>query len=169
MIEIAHAGTSDIPGVAALFREYQESLGVDLGFQGFEAELKALPGRYAPPSGRLLVARSGDGLFGCVALQSLGGDECEMKRLYVRPGTRGSGMGRRLVERVIDEARGIGYRRMRLDTLPGMRSAMRLYESLGFADVAPYRFNPVPGTRYLALDLEQGDPPRESERDPDPA
>jgi len=156
MIEIGHAGTSDIPGVIALFREYQESLGVDLGFQGFEAELKALPGRYAPPSGRLLVARSGDELSGCVALQSLGGEECEMKRLYVRPGIRGSGTGRSLVERVIDEARGIGYRRMRLDTLPGMQSAIRLYESLGFVDVPAYRFNPVPGTRYLALDLKQG-------------
>ena len=169
MIEIDPAGASDIPGVVALFREYQESLGVDLGFQGFEAELRALPGRYAPPSGRLLVARSGDGLSGCVALQSLGEHECEMKRLYVCPGIRGSGTGRRLVERVIEEARGIGYRRIRLDTLPGMQSAIRLYESLGFADVPAYRFNPVPGTRYLALDLEPGDAPRESEREADPA
>jgi GNAT superfamily N-acetyltransferase len=159
MIEIGPAGASDIPGVIALFRQYQESLGVDLGFQGFEAELKALPGRYAPPSGRLLVGRSGNGLSGCVALQSLGGEECEMKRLYVRPDVRGSGLGRRLVERLIEEARAIGYRRMRLDTLPGMKDAIRLYEALGFADVPAYRFNPVAGTRYLALDLAQGGAP----------
>jgi GNAT superfamily N-acetyltransferase len=159
MIEIGQAGASDLPGVIALFRRYQASLGVDLGFQGFEAELAALPGRYAPPSGRLLVGRSGDGLAGCIALQSLGGEECEMKRLFVRPEFRGSGLGRKLVERVIDEARGIGYRRLRLDTLPGMKEAIRLYEALGFADVPAYRFNPVPGTRYLALDLARGGAP----------
>ena len=153
MIEIVHAQAPDIPHVVALFREYQTSLGIDLGFQGFEAELAGLPGRYAPPAGRLLLGRCEEEASGCVALQALNEHECEMKRLYVRPWCRGSGLGRMLVTRVIEEARWIGYGRMCLDTLPSMGRAILLYESLGFVDIAAYRYNPVPGTRYLALDL----------------
>ncbi|MGN6528105.1 MAG: GNAT family N-acetyltransferase [Burkholderiaceae bacterium] len=154
MIEILHA---DLPReadeVRALLREYADGLGVDLCFQDFESELAALPGKYAPPRGRLLVARRGEELLGCVALRPLEGGDCEMKRLYVRPGARGERLGRRLAERLVAEARAAGYARICLDTLPTMESAQALYAELGFAPIAPYVFNPVPGTRYLALTL----------------
>lgn len=133
---------------AALFREYATSLGVDLSFQHFEEEVASLPGDYAPPRGRLLLANDG-----CVALRPFDGDICEMKRLYVRPAARGTGLGRALVERVIDEARTIGYRAMRLDTLPSMTLAAVMYRQFGFREIAPYRFNPVKGTKYFELEL----------------
>src|ERR1700687_2794524 len=117
MLTIVAAVTPrDVETVRELFREYQQSLGVDLGFQGFEQELASLPGNYAPPRGRLLIVRDGDEAAGCVALRPLGDDLCEMKRLYLRPSLRGKGAGRALATRVIDEARAIGYRTMRLDT-----------------------------------------------------
>jgi ribosomal protein S18 acetylase RimI-like enzyme len=134
-------------------REYADSLGFDLSFQDFESELAALPGDYAPPGGRLLLAYRGSYLAGCVALRPLGPDVCEMKRLYVRPNCRGCGVGRALAERLIAEARQIGYRRMRLDTVPSMVRAQSLYSSLGFAEIAPYRHNPIPGTTFLELVL----------------
>jgi putative acetyltransferase len=152
-IVIAPAGRDDLGDVVALFREYQASLGIDLEFQGFGAEIAGLPGAYAPPAGRLLLARSGDRSGGCVALRAFADGECEMKRLYVRPDFRARGLGRMLAERVVEEARAVAYRRMRLDTLPTMARAMALYESLGFRDVPPYRHNPVAGSRFLALDL----------------
>ncbi|WP_437958338.1 GNAT family N-acetyltransferase [Sorangium sp. So ce119] len=154
MIEIGYATSAEqIAQVRALFLEYQASLDVDLCFQGFAGELARLPGSYAPPSGRLLLCTVEQVPRGCVALQAVTADDCEMKRLYVQPGQRGLGLGQRLVARVLDEARAIGYRRIYLDTLPSMARAMAMYEALGFKDVPPYRHNPVAGTRYMALAL----------------
>lgn len=149
---IRPAAFADLEEIRALLREYAAWLDVDLGFQNFEQELAELPGDYSPPRGRLLIAEGA----GCVALRPLLDDSdeiCEMKRLYVRPLHRGSGLGRRLVLAVVEEARDIGYRRMRLDTMPKMDGAQRLYASLGFRDIAPYRYNPEPGARFLELDL----------------
>ena len=143
----------DIERARSLFREYETSLGVDLCFQGFEQELAGLPGAYARPSGRLLLAVDGGRPAGCIALRPLGADGCEMKRLYVRPEFRGRRVGRLLAERVLAEARAIGYAGMRLDTLPSMKEAIPLYRSLGFAEIAPYYANPVPGALFMELAL----------------
>ena len=143
----------DLEVVRGLFREYVERLGVDLYFQEFEKEVSSLPGKYAAPSGRLLLAWRGEMPVGCVALRKLDPTSCEMKRLYVRPDARGEHLGRRLAERICREAREAGYARICLDTLPTMTSAQALYRSLGFAPIEPYIFNPVPGTKFLGLDL----------------
>lgn len=154
MIEILDAAfPEDLDTVRALFREYASALEVDLDFQDFDAELAALPGKYARPGGRLLLAKDGDHVLGCVCLRPLSAADCEMKRLYVRSEARGHRLGRRLVERVCDEARAAGYARMFLDTLPSMTAAQQLYADLGFVPTDAYVFNPVPGTKYMVLDV----------------
>jgi putative acetyltransferase len=154
MVEVFNAvDPTDIEIARQLFREYNAELGIDLGFQDFTTEVATLPGAYALPHGRLLLARGGAELVGCVALRSLPHRTCEMKRLYVRARNRASGAGRQLVEQVIKEARIVGYKQMFLDTLPNMTRAQTLYAQFGFKDVPPYRHNPIKGTRFLRLDL----------------
>jgi putative acetyltransferase len=136
-----------------LFRDYERGLGVNLCFQGFERELATLPGAYARPRGRLLLARVAGEAAGCVALRPLGERDAELKRLFVRPHARGMGLGRMLAECAIDEARSLGYATVKLDTLPAMREAQRLYAALGFIETAPYNDNPVEGVRFMSLHL----------------
>src|SRR5262249_15111242 len=145
----------EIAQVRGLLREYAAGLGFDLCFQGFEAELAELPGKYAPPDGCLLLATLEDGTpGGCVALRRLRDDVAEMKRRYVRPSARGRGLGKRLAAAVLEEARRLGYRAVWLDTVPSvMGEATRMYEALGFRPVPPYCHNPVPGAVYLGLGL----------------
>ncbi len=143
----------DIGTIRALFREYQQSLGVNLCFQGFEEELAALPGDYAQPGGRLYLGLDGGQSACCIALRRLDAATAEMKRLYVRPAFRGKGHGRVLARRVIDDAKAAGAARIVLDTLPDMRSAQAMYEAFGFRDIPPYTHNPVPGARFMGLDL----------------
>jgi putative acetyltransferase len=140
-----------------LFQEYAESLGFNLCFQSFDKELAGLPGDYAPPLGRLLLAEHEGKIAGCIALHKLSDGVCEMKRLYVRPEFRGNALGRALTQRVIQEARSIGYRAMRLDTIVGkMDSAIALYRELGFREIPPYRENPITGAIYMELKLLGG-------------
>jgi ribosomal protein S18 acetylase RimI-like enzyme len=139
--------------VRALFEEYSRGVGVDLCFQNFSKELAELPGDYRPPRGALLIALVDGATAGCIALHAWDADVAEMKRLYVRPTARGSGLGRELTLATIDRARSAGYRRLRLDTLPSMQTAIALYRSLGFTEIAPYRANPVPGSLFFELDL----------------
>lgn len=149
------SSVDELDHIRRMFREYVDFLGIDLSFQGFEDEFAGLPGEYAPPRGRLLLAMWDDSPVGCVALRQLGGG-CEMKRLWVRPEFRGHKVGRFLVEAVIEEVRRIGYPWMRLDTLSSLAEATLLYRSLGFTEIRPYRYNPLQGAIYMELDLTQG-------------
>jgi len=154
-MDIVETSPADLETIRGLFREYEAEIGVDLCFQGFEKELADLPGAYAPPRGRLLIAKSGDATIGCVGLRPLKSDAtiCEMKRLYVRPPHRGTGLGRQLVERIVTEACEAGYVAMRLDTLQTMTAAQDLYRRMGFRDIPAYYPNPLPGVVYLELGL----------------
>ena len=153
-LEISPAlGPGDIEEIRLLFIEYAEFLGHDLGFQDFDGEVANLPGAYAPPGGRLLLARADHAVAGGVGLRPLEPGICEMKRLYVRPEFRAIKAGRRLAEAVIKEARAAGYGKMRLDTLPALEAAAGLYRALGFQKIAPYYDNPIIGVRYYELDL----------------
>jgi len=152
------ASAADVAAARALFEEYAAALNVDLCFQGFAEELASLPGAYAPPRGRLLLAGPSHAPIGCVALRPLPADDgttavCEIKRLYVQPAARGTGLGAALAQAVLAEARAIGYREVRLDTLASMSAARALYASLGFRECAPYYHNPLGGTAYMALAL----------------
>jgi putative acetyltransferase len=145
---------TEIEAARALFQEYAARLGFDLCFQSFEKELAELPGNYAPPTGRLFLAVIGDQAAGCIALRKIGEGICEMKRLYVRPTFRGTGLGRKLTEKLIETASELGYKQMRLDTVPGkMDSAIALYRSLGFKEIEPYYSNPVEGALFFEREL----------------
>ena len=154
-IVVSHATSGDeIAQARQLFLEYADSLGFSLCFQNFDQELKSLPGAYATPSGRLLLAHDAGGVAGCVALRRLEDTICEMKRLYVRPSYRGKGIGKLLVDRVMAEARAIGYERMRLDTVESsMKDAIVLYRRIGFQEIPPYCNNPIEGALYMELVL----------------
>jgi putative acetyltransferase len=174
-IRLHQAGSPELVTIAGmLFREYARSLGIDLEYQGFTAELAALPAPYVPPKGALFVAYVGEAVAGCVGLRPLdanmgpiigagmgadvgadiGADIGEMKRLYVRPAFRGSGLGKHLVNAVIQAARQAGHRELRLDTLPGMTAAQKLYRNLGFIEIPPYNDKHLPGTRFYTLLLD---------------
>lgn len=157
-------GEADLEATRRLFLEYAASLGFSLCFQGFEQELSGLPGRYAPPSGEILLAEScgaspagsteAGRAVGVIALRGLDAETCEMKRLYVRPEMRGHALGRRLAVALVERAREVGYRRMRLDTVESMSAAIALYVSLGFREIEAYYDNPLPGVRYFELELD---------------
>jgi putative acetyltransferase len=153
-LSIRPATSDDIQMVRSLFLEYANSLGFSLCFQSFDQEVAGLPGKYAPPAGSLLIGLVDGVIAGCVALRPLSAEVCEMKRLYVQPEFRKSGLGRELALAIITRARELGYRSIRLDTLQDeMASAIRLYRSLGFEEIAPYYSNPLPGALYLELKL----------------
>jgi putative acetyltransferase len=162
MAQILQAETpAQIADARTLFNEYAASLGFSLCFQSFEKELAELPGDYAPPDGRLLLAYEDGKPAGCVALHALDTITCEMKRLYVRPEFRGQRVGQQLLDTVIAEAQPLGYTRMRLDTVPSvMGRAVELYRSYGFREIAPYRLNPIEGALYMELELSSVAPPK---------
>jgi ribosomal protein S18 acetylase RimI-like enzyme len=154
MLEIVRvADSAALARARELFLAYAEWIGIDLSFQNFPEEVENLPGGYAAPEGALLLAFYKNNPAGCVAMRKIDGDICEMKRLYVRPEFHGLGLGKRLAQEIIIEAKELGYKKMRLDTLLKMASAQGLYRSLGFKEIAPYRFNPEPGAVFMELDL----------------
>jgi carbonic anhydrase len=151
LIDVVEPG--QLVEIRKLFLEYADSLGFDLCFQNFDEELARLPGEYAPPGGRLILAEVDGAPAGCIAMKCIDSRTCEMKRLYVRPAFRSQGLGRRLSAHLIEEARLTGYRAMRLDTVPALDHAIALYRNLGFKEIAPYRVNPIPGALYMELEL----------------
>lgn len=156
MIEIVEANTKIlITKVKELFLEYSESLGFDLSFQNFDAELDNFPVQYSPPTGSLFLALSQNLPIGCVGVRYFEDDICEMKRLFVKPNFRGKRVGRLLAEAAVKAGKILGYERMRLDTLPTMEKANHLYRSLGFFEIEPYRYNPIEGAKYLELNLKE--------------
>jgi putative acetyltransferase len=153
-ITLSQADSPELVAIArSLFREYAEAIGTDLEYQGSAAELLALPVPYVPSAGALFIAKVGNDVAGCVGLRPLDSYTGEMKRLYVRPAYRGLGLGRYLVEAVIQTTRQAGYSELRLDTLPSMASAQALYHGLGFVEIPPYNNKHLPGTRFYALKL----------------
>lgn len=136
-----------------LFIEYSELIGIDLSFQNFEEELKHIQQEYGAPEGCLLLAKDDNQFLGCVALRKIDDGICEMKRLFVKPEAKGKGIGKLLATSIIEEGKALGYRKMRLDTLPAMKPAISLYKSLGFYEIEPYTFNPIEGAIYMELDL----------------
>ena len=157
MSEIVPARTdADLDAVKTLFREYVDDLEFELDFQDFDAELKDFPGKYGPPTGALLLAKLDGVPVGVVGLRDLGDGICEMKRLYLRPAARGTGLGSRLVDAVIAEGRRLGYQAMRLDTVTDAQPrAIEIYFARGFREIAPYCFNPLPTAKFLELDLRR--------------
>jgi ribosomal protein S18 acetylase RimI-like enzyme len=156
MVKIVQATVKEsIENARTLIREYAESLEFDLGFQNFDQEMDDFPGQYALPRGRLYIATDENQPVGCVALRDLGDGICEMKRLYVRPTSRGKNIGRLLAETVIKAAVELEYDLMRLDTIPSMIQANMLYKALGFKEISPYRFNPVEGATFFELNLKE--------------
>jgi putative acetyltransferase len=151
---------ADLPVVRELFEEYGRTLGIDLSFQGFEEELASLPGKYAPPDGTVILARLDGKPCGCVALRRINDRTCEMKRLYVRPESRGLRMGGELVRRIIEAAEARGYETMRLDTLPSMKSAVSLYRAFEFQEIEPYIYNPIPGAMFMEKRLHRPSTPQ---------
>lgn len=154
---VAVRSDTDLQAVIECMTEYVEWLDLDLSFQGWVDEIAAMPGKYAPPTGELLVAKSANGTaLGCVALRPLSEGICEMKRLWVRDTAKGMGVGRALVSNAIDFAKKLGYHAIRLDTLPRMIAALKMYASFGFIEIDPYYTTPLPGTHFLELDLTKG-------------
>ncbi|MFX0033142.1 MAG: GNAT family N-acetyltransferase [Candidatus Hodarchaeota archaeon] len=154
MLRIIEANTKEqIEIVRDMFKEYAEYLQIDLDFQNFNEELANLPGDYSTPSGSILLAYFNNHLAGCIALRKYNKSICEIKRLYVKQDFQGLKIGRKLTQKVIDKARIIGYKSIRLDTLPTMKKAIKLYLSLGFSEIKPYRYNPIEGARYFELKL----------------
>ncbi len=150
LCQIRNASSAeDVETARELFREYERSIGISLCFQNFTEEVATLPGAYAPPDGRLLIAFVGGQAGGCVAIRKIGDGIAEMKRLFVRPAHRGTGLGRKLAEAILAEAGAAGYRTVRLDTLATMREAQALYLSMGFTDIPPYNEHPIAGTRFM--------------------
>ena len=154
MLEITESYDAEsLSAAKGLIGEYAEFLGFNLDFQDFAEEMRQFPGQYSPPDGCLMLASYNDQIAGCIALRKLDSDICEMKRLFVRPGFRGKGIGRRLADKLIGRARDLGYMVMRLDTVPQLESANVLYEKMDFKDIAPYYHNPIDGARFMELEL----------------
>jgi ribosomal protein S18 acetylase RimI-like enzyme len=159
LVTIQAESKSQIHAARTLFREYEAWLGIDLCFQGFEEELRGLPGKYAPPDGRLFLAYAGENLAGCIAMRKIDDGICEMKRLFVRDAFRGRRIGNELIQKIIEEGLDAGYSKMRLDTYPAkMGKAVDLYRSYGFREIAPYYSNPYEGVLFMELDLADHSP-----------